>query len=415
MTDKHSELSRELTKKISKEEKKTQGIFFTPVATINRNISVLEEYFDGFKTILEPSCGSCEYIEYLLKYLKTVENKASITGIELNDTIYEDIQNMFVKESENTVNIIQNDFLNHDETKKYDLIIGNPPFFVMKKKDVCNEYLPYFEGRPNLFILFIIKSLKMLETNGILSFILPKNFVNCLYYDKMRKYITENFKILTIEDCCGDYIDTKQETILFIIQNTKEPSDISSNSKYVVDISGYTIFGNENDIVEMNEMLEDSSTLSNMGFTVNVGTVVWNQCKDILTDDDTKTRLIYSSDIVNNELVVTKYTNQEKKNYIERDGINDVMILVNRGYGVGEYSFNYCLLDIETPYLVENHLICIKYTNPDTITKEELVKKYNKVISSLNNEKTKKFTKLYFGNNAINTTELNRIMPIYEI
>ena len=63
----------------------------------------------------------------------------------------------------------------------------------------------------------------------------------------------------------------------------------------------------------MNELLEDSSTLSGMGFTVNVGTVVWNQCKDILTDDDTKTRLIYSSDIVNNELVVTKYTNQEKE------------------------------------------------------------------------------------------------------
>ena len=91
------------------------------------------------------------------------------------------------------------------------------------------------------------------------------------------------------------------------------------------------------------------------------------------------------------------------------------MILVNRGYGVGEYSFNYCLLDVESPYLVENHLICIKYTKPDTITKEELIKKYNKVITSLNNEKTKKFTKLYFGNNAVNTTELNRIMPIYEI
>ena len=69
MTDKHSELSRELTKKIPKGDKKTQGIFFTPVKAINRNISVLEEYFDGFKTILEPSCGSCEYIKHLLKYL----------------------------------------------------------------------------------------------------------------------------------------------------------------------------------------------------------------------------------------------------------------------------------------------------------------------------------------------------------
>ena len=56
--------------------------------------------------------------------------------------------------------------------------------------------------------------------------------------------------------------------------------------------------GNENDIIQMNELLDNSSTLSSMGFAVNVGSVVWNQCKDILTNDETKTRLIYSSDIV---------------------------------------------------------------------------------------------------------------------
>ncbi len=413
MSDNHSKLSRELTKKIPKNEKKTQGIFFTPNETIKRNISVLEQYFDGFKNILEPSCGSCEYIEYILKHIKTHEIKTSITGIELNDTIYESIENMFIDETD--VNIIKEDFITSDESKKYDLIIGNPPFFVMKKTSIDKDYQSYFDGRPNLFILFIIKSLKLLEVNGILSFILPKNFVNCLYYDKTRKYIAENYKILTIEECCGDYIDTKQETILFIIQNTKEPSDICNNSKYVVDISGYTIFGNENDIIQMNELLDNSSTLSSMGFAVNVGSVVWNQCKDILTNDETKTRLIYSSDIVDNKVIVKKYTNMYKKNYINRDGINDVMILVNRGYGMGDYNFNYCLLDVSFPYLIENHLICIKYIKQDTISKKELIEKYNKVIKSLQCERTKKFTKLYFGNNAINTTELNLIMPIYEI
>ena len=52
MTDNHSELSRELTKKIPKNEKKTHGIFFTPNETIKRNISLLEQYFDSFKNIL---------------------------------------------------------------------------------------------------------------------------------------------------------------------------------------------------------------------------------------------------------------------------------------------------------------------------------------------------------------------------
>jgi hypothetical protein len=46
-------------------------------------------------------------------------------------------------------------------------------------------------------------------------------------------------------------------------------------------------------------------------------------------------------------------------------------------------------------------------------TKPELLELYNNIIQSLNNEKTTEFINLYFGNNAINTTELNYILPIY--
>ena len=68
----------------------------------------------------------------------------------------------------------------------------------MKKADVDNSYYNYFDGRPNIFILFIIKSLSLLNNKGILTFVLPKNFLNCLYYDKTRKHIIENFAILNI-------------------------------------------------------------------------------------------------------------------------------------------------------------------------------------------------------------------------
>ena len=36
-----------------------------------------------------------------------------------------------------------------------------------------------------------------------------------------------------------------------------------------------------------------------------------------------------------------------------------------------------------------------------------------KIITSLQNNKTNKFIQLYFGNNAINTTELRHIMPMF--
>jgi hypothetical protein len=90
------------------------------------------------------------------------------------------------------------------------------------------------------------------------------------------------------------------------------------------------------------------------------------------------------------------------------------LLVINRGYGVGSYNFNYCIINENDNinYLIENHLICIKYSK--SLTKEKLIKKYKKVIESFQNEKTAEFIKLYFGNNAINTTELYKILPIYE-
>ena len=67
-----------------------------------------------------------------------------------------------------------------------------------------------------------------------------------------------------------------------------------------------------------------------------MGNTVWNQCKDILTDNDTYTRLIYSGDIKGNKLDITEYKNEKKKNYIKSEGIKNPIIVVNRGYGIGK-------------------------------------------------------------------------------
>ena len=71
----------------------------------------------------------------------------------------------------------------------------------------------------------------------------------------------------------------------------------------------------------MKTLYNNSKTLFDLGFNVNVGNIVWNQCKKDLTDDNNKTHLIYSSDITNNKLSIKKYSNKEKKNYIDKKEI----------------------------------------------------------------------------------------------
>lgn len=404
----YSQVSHELTKSLPKQTKREHGIYFTPPSTISNLLNnIIPKFVDQDSIrVLEPSCGSGEFITVLCE--KFTDKNLHIDAIENNKTIFDSIKPIF--EQDSRVKLFNEDFLDYNPTQQFDLIVGNPPYFVMKKQEVDESYYPFFDCRPNVFLLFIIKSMNHLKINGILSFVLPKSFLNCLYYNKTRELLNKEYVILGIQECRDEYIETKQETVILTLQ---KKNHMSENEKYMMTFHGYTIFGEEETISQLNILREHSSTLDQMGFDVNVGNVVWNQCKHILTDDVNETRLIYSSDIQNNTLGIKSYDNPEKKNFIQKEGMTGPLLVINRGYGTGNYSFQYCLLNISEPYLIENHLICIRPKSPETINKKKLIAFYRKIIKSLQNNKTKRFIQLYFGNNAINTTELKHILPIF--
>tara|TARA_B100000965_G_scaffold76898_1_gene61047 strand:+ start:3062 stop:4261 length:1200 start_codon:yes stop_codon:yes gene_type:complete len=397
--DNFSKLSINLTKGLSKEDKKRHGIYFTSREIIRKNLRYID--FSKIDSILEPSCGSCEFINII----NELYPKKKIVGIEYKKEIYE-----MIKELKNeNIDIINEDYLKYEDDKKYDLIIGNPPYYVMKKEDVDKRYNKFYDGRPNIFILFIIKSIELLNSDGVLSFVLPKSFANCLYYNKSREYISKNLTILNILECNNDFIETEQSTIILIVKNKRPIKD--ENDRFMISVNNYLILESEENIKRLKELYEGSSCLNSLKLKASVGTVIWNECKNILTNDNSKTRLIYSSDIKNNKLELMKYKNVLKKNYIDKEGLNNPLLVINRGYGVGNYNLNYCLIDVDYKYLIENHLISIN--SMDVIDKEELRILYKKVMNSLEDKRTKEFINLYFGNSAINTTELNNILPIY--
>jgi adenine-specific DNA-methyltransferase len=401
-----SYFSKNITQQFTQNEKKSDGIFFTPpniITNIIERIKLIPDFL--VRSILEPSCGSGEFFHYLNNNFENID----ITGIEKNTRIYEQIQHKFIEN--NNISIFHRDFLLWDliNENKFDLIIGNPPYFVVSKSEVDESFYDLIDGRPNIFVLFLIHALQKLQDNGVLAFVLPLNFINCIYYSKIRKHIYENFAIIDILECNDDnFMDTKQDTIVFILQ---KKLDKSENNRFALLKNNDIVFNTPSKIDLISNLYHGAVSLYSMGFDVKVGTVVWNQCKDILTDDDTKTRLIYSGDIKNNSLDLVNYKDPSKKNYIMKDGHTGPMLLLNRGYGKGKYTFSYCLVDMDTPYLIENHVISIRFRG--SISREQLIEKYNKVIQSFCNEKTKTFVELYFGNNAINTTELKHVLPIY--
>jgi|TARA_B110000046_G_scaffold157216_1_gene168431 hypothetical protein len=368
-------LTLELTKKLTLTEKKEYGIYFTPqnaIKTLVNNIPIKA------KNILEPSCGSGEFIKYF--------NDNNITGLEINKTIYNKIKNKYR-------NILNIDFLKYDKTNIHDLIIGNPPFFTIK----TNYISDLIYGRQNIYILFIIHSMKLIKNNGIIAFIIPINFMNSSYYNKIRKEIYHNWKIIDfIKYDDNIFIDTKQNVFGLIIQKTT-----GDNNKFVYirkDTQYYFVF-NKNILPSNNY-----KTLKDLGYFVGVGTIQWDVNKDLFVDKS-KTILIYSSDINNNKLILKN----KKYRYLSKDVkyLKEPMLILNRGYGNAKYNMNITLIDGTFNFQLENHVLFIKHQNNTSILE------LKKIQKSLQSDKTKEFINNLFYNNAINCFELSNIIPIW--
>ena len=408
-TSQFSELTIEITKNLTKEEKKDHGIFITPKSIISALYSTvlahLKNDASSIKRILEPSCGTCEIVNFCDNNLHGVE----IDAIEYHSKIYDAIKDLTFK---NNVKLYHEDFLKFKPANDYDLVIGNPPYFVCKKSDVPLEYCEYIHGRPNIFGVFILRSLALTRPGGIIALIIPKSFLNSLYYSKIRNYIKQTCSIIKIDDysSLNDFIDTDQSTFGLVLQkNTAEVQP--TECKYSMLFNGNFMFTNNSS--ELREIFEGATTIEKMGLKVRTGQVVWNEVKDELTNNEADAVLIYNTNISkDNKLELKKFKNDQKGQYINRDGRSDPVLVVNRGNGNSAYKLNYAVIS-ECSFLVENHLNEI-YA-PEGMNGKQALETYKKIIRSFENPKTKKFIKMFLGNNGLSKTELETIFPIYEI
>lgn len=379
-TTEFSENSSTLNKQLSKDTRKSEGIFFTPFSARKRLFEVLDTLHVSPKTILEPSFGSGEFLMDLYKRYP----KSTVYGVEKNTTLFNSVPR--------TKTLYNEDFLEYT-SKPVDLIVGNPPYLTVKtKQPEC------MTGRGNIYIQFLYKCLTQhLKLNGILAFILPTSLYNSSYYEPCRRYISENVTILHLETLDVTYYETTQPTILIVIKNCKLNNDYIFeylDNKYITPF-----------YKELYDLTKNTVTLKSLGFSVKTGDVVWNQEKDKLSNDGTL--VIYSSNIVDNTLVLNNLTG-EKKQYIrefKNKPTKGPAILVSRGYG-NSYRFSFVVVnDIE--FHGENHINVISPNNNDSDTYIDKIKK------SFESDKTSLFIKYFVGNGALSKSELENL-PIFE-
>lgn len=242
-------------------DNKATGSFYTPINLVKYMVQKCASE-EKYSTVLEPSMGDGRFLDELQKCNFT------ITGVEL----YSDKIKNYTSTSSKT-NLICSDFISYalNNKKKYDLIIGNPPYISKKQLphvfwDSQYELLNFFNLPitlfQNIWVSFVLASIKLLNKNGTIFFVLPFEFLQVQYAQKLRNFLEQHFnfiEITTFEDKV--FPEIEQDICLVYLANKKGISPVIKYKTYN-NISSYKLLS-ESEICRHKPLQKWSNSILN--------------------------------------------------------------------------------------------------------------------------------------------------------
>ena len=213
-------------RRVTPEQRRNQGIYYTPVAIARymarKSINALvSDGTDSIKSIsvLDPACGEGVFIVESARYIKEILPKTMDSRFLASNLHGIDIDAEALQKARDALNLILNSVSTHlieknalfDEIitdSKHDLVIGNPPYIPWHRipRDERallenGEYLDtrfacrpnHADAQPNYYLFFIVRAAALLKPRGIISFLLPQEW---LYHERVkdfRNYMLDHF------------------------------------------------------------------------------------------------------------------------------------------------------------------------------------------------------------------------------
>ena len=202
-----------------------EGAFFTSKPLITEMIQHIPDNPKEEISILEPSVGVGNFIPLIIK--KFEGKIINLDVVDIDEKSIEILKTLLSKyDIPETVriNYIVDDFLLHEFDKRYDYIIGNPPFFKMKAADPklkIYRQTAVNKNTTNICSFFLDKALAL---GDYVSIVFPKFLLNTPEFKVSREYLSKKRIEAIIDYGEKGFPGVLVETIALLINNEKKPS-----------------------------------------------------------------------------------------------------------------------------------------------------------------------------------------------
>lgn len=188
--------------------KKNTGSYYTPSFLADFVSKRVLTYFENRKrvSILEPSVGDGAFVDSLKSFQ---DLSIKLDAVDINA---KELKKAAIRWKKKNSNFKEIDFLKFNSERSYSAVIGNPPYVkknilsddqIEMSKEIHKQAKLSEATSKNIWVTFLIKSIGLLQKNGVLAFVLPSELLQVQFAEEIREYLKKNFdriEIFTFND-----------------------------------------------------------------------------------------------------------------------------------------------------------------------------------------------------------------------
>lgn len=303
----------------------SMGAYYTPPPLVARLLDLAESAgFDFAKgSAIDPACGGGAFLAPLaMRMVRHAGNSSPelilrrlgkrLKGIELDPfaawmssvLLEAAVLPLCVASKRRMVDVVTvADALGEREIGQFDLVIGNPPYGrVTLDEQRRADYARSLYGHANLYGLFTDLALHLAKPGGVIAYLTPTSFLGGQYFKALRELLTDQATPVAfdfVSDREGVFDDVLQETLLTTFTKDRREASASIsvvvpkglNAARVEQIGHMTVATagrpwllprKPSDAAFLDAVSKMPTRLSDLGFVVSTGQLVWNRHRDQL-------------------------------------------------------------------------------------------------------------------------------------